>query len=263
MDLNDAKFQSVPAELAAVLSRFERVALAFSGGVDSAYLLHAALAQGLDVKAYYVASVFQPAFEREDARRLVAELGAEMEVLELDVLSSPAVSSNSPERCYWCKRAIMGAVQEAARADGRTVLFDGSNASDDVADRPGMRALVELEVHSPLREAGLTKARIRELSRRAGLFTWDKPAYACLATRIPTGREITPQLLERVERAESAMFAMGLRDFRVRVMGEAARIEVTADELPLLLERREEIVARLGEDFAAVLLDLRFREGSG
>ena len=239
------------------------MALAFSGGVDSAYLLHAALAVGLDVKAYYVASVFQPAFERADARRLVSELGADMAELELDMLSCAAVRRNGPERCYWCKRAIMGRIQEAARADGRQVLFDGSNASDDAADRPGMRALAELEVRSPLREAGLTKARIRELSHEAGLFTWDKPAYACLATRIPTGREITAELLERVERAESAVFAQGLRDFRVRVLHEAARLEVTADELPLLLERREEILARLGEDFTAVLLDLRLREGDG
>ncbi len=254
---------SVPAGLAAVLGRYERVALAFSGGVDSAYLLHAALALGLDVKAYYVASVFQPAFEREDAGRLVSELGAEMEVLELDVLLSEAVRRNTPERCYCCKRAIMGRIQAAARADNRPVLFDGSNASDDAADRPGMRALAELKVRSPLREAGLTKARIRELSREAGLFTWDKSAYACLATRIPTGREITAELLERVERAEAAVFALGLRDFRVRVFHDAARLQVTADELPLLLEQRRTIVARLGEDFSAVLLDLKLREGDG
>ena len=174
-----------------------KVAVAFSGGVDSAYLLWAAAESGADAAAYYVSTAFQPAFEGADARRLCAELGVALRTVAVDVLGCGDVTENSPRRCYFCKKRLFTAMQSAAAADGCTVLCDGTNASDDAADRPGMAALRELQVVSPLREAGLTKAEIRELSRAAGLFTWDKPAYACLATRIPTGTAITAADLQR------------------------------------------------------------------
>ena len=155
-----------------------RAAIAFSGGVDSAYLLYAAARAGADVCAYYVQAEFQPAFERRDAERLARDVGARMRVLEVSALCAPGVRENPPERCYFCKKAIFTAISAAAREDGYTLLRDGTNASDSAADRPGMRALRELVVRSPLRECALTKAEIRELSRAAGLFTWDKPAYA-------------------------------------------------------------------------------------
>ena len=203
------------------LSRFfrenPRAALGFSGGVDSAYLLYAALTAGAQVKAYYVKSPFQPRFELEDARRLAEELGADWEVL------------------------------------------DGTNASDDDGDRPGIRALRELSVRSPLRECGLTKGRIRELSREAKLFTWDKPAYACLATRIPTGTALTLPLLERTERGEDALTALGFRNFRVRYLDGRAKIQVTEEQMALALEKRQEILAALRSDYTEVLLDLEVR----
>ena len=171
-----------------------RVAIAFSGGVDSSYLLYAALRYGARVRAYYVNSAFQPRFELEDARRLAGDLHADLR----DVLSSPTVTANPPDRCYHCKRVIFRTIAAAAVEDGFPVLLDGTNASDDAGDRPGMRALRELSVRSPLRECGLTKDEIRRLSREAGLFTWDKPAYACLATRIPTGQPITPRRRKRI-----------------------------------------------------------------
>lgn len=195
-----------------------KVALAFSGGVDSAYLLYAAGESGASVRAYYVKSAFQPRFELEDARRLAGELGADMRILEEDVLADAQVASNPGDRCYHCKKRIFTAIAKAAAEDGFSVLMDGTNASDDAGDRPGMRALRELEVRSPLRECGLTKAEIRRLSKEAGLFTWDKPAYACLATRIPTGAEITEERLCRTERTESYLASVGLRDFRVRMI---------------------------------------------
>ena len=120
-----------------------------------------------------------------------------MEVLPIDVLCHEKVTANPPDRCYHCKQQIFGKILEKAKADGFSLVLDGTNASDDAADRPGMRALAELKVRSPLRECGLTKAVIREKSMEAGLFTWDKPAYACLATRIPTGEVITAEKLER------------------------------------------------------------------
>ena len=229
-----------------------RVALAFSGGVDSAYLLYAARACGAQVRAYYVQTAFQPAFEREDALRLARELGAEMTVLPLNILDREEVCSNPPERCYHCKRAIFSAILSAAAADGFSLVIDGTNASDDAGDRPGMRALRELSVRSPLRECGLTKVEIRARSREAGLFTWDKPAYACLATRIPTGEAITAEKLAATEAAEAELAALGFSDFRVRLLDGCARIQVR-------LEQREKILQKLKQYYRAVVLDLEVR----
>ena len=236
-----------------------RVAIAFSGGVDSSYLLYAALRYGARVRAYYVNSAFQPRFERDDALRLAGELGVEVTVLELDALADPRVAANPAERCYYCKQNLFRALKARAAADGDTVLLDGTNASDDAGDRPGMRALRELSVRSPLRECGLTKDEIRRLSREAGLFTWDKPAYACLATRIPTGQPITARDLAVTEAAESDLFSLGFTDFRVRMVGHSAKIQLPAAQMPRLLEHRQEILRRLGPDYDGVWLDLEGR----
>lgn len=236
-----------------------RAALAFSGGVDSAYLLWAGRHWGCDLTAYYVRTAFQPEFEYEDARRLAEEAGVPLRVVEADILSVPLAAANGPDRCYHCKRALFALLWEAARRDGHTLLLDGTNASDDAGDRPGMRALRELEVRSPLRECGLTKAEIRAQSKKAGLFTWNKPAYACLATRIPTGTAITAGDLERVEAAEGALFALGFTDFRVRLLSGAARIQLPADQWDRASEQREAIRKALSPRFDAVLLDLETR----
>lgn len=236
-----------------------RAALAFSGGVDSAYLLWAGRHWGCDLTAYYVRTAFQPEFEYEDARRLAEEVGVPLRVVEADILSVPLAAANGPDRCYHCKRALFALLWEAARRDGHTLLLDGTNASDDAGDRPGMRALRELEVRSPLRECGLTKAEIRAQSKKAGLFTWNKPAYACLATRIPTGTAITAVDLERVEAAEGALFALGFTDFRVRLLSGAARIQLPADQWDRASEQREAIRKALSPRFDAVLLDLETR----
>ena len=237
-----------------------KAALAFSGGVDSAYLLYAAVKYGANVRPYFVKSAFQPRFELEDARRLAQQLGVELIVLPLDILAVPEVAANLPERCYHCKRAIFSAMAAAAQRDGYTLLLDGTNASDVEDDRPGMRALRELKVRSPLRECGLAKEEIRRLSCEAGLFTWDKPAYACLATRIPSGTVITAQALERTEAAENFLFSLGLRDFRVRLLDGYARIQVPASHLPIVLEHRVEIKTELKQYYSGVLLDLEVRD---
>ena len=136
------------------------------------------------------------------------------------------MAGNPPDRCYHCKRSLFTALLAAAKADGFSVVLDGSNASDDAGDRPGMRALRELEVRSPLRECGLTKSDVRRLAREAGLPVWDKPSYACLATRVPTGTAITREDLGRVERGEQALAAMGFHDFRLRLRGDGALLQV-------------------------------------
>lgn len=236
-----------------------RAAAAFSGGTDSALLLYLAKQNGCDVHAFYVKTSFQPAFELEDARRLAEELHVPMTVVEKDILAVPEAAANGPDRCYHCKRAIFTALQAAAEKEGYPVLLDGTNASDDAGDRPGMRALTELGVRSPLRECGITKAEVRRLSREAGLFTWEKPAYACLATRIPTGTVIREEQLRAVEQAEKRMSEMGFNDFRVRLYGDAARIQVRADQFAMAAEMRDEITERLDRLFDGVFLDLNVR----
>ena len=237
-----------------------RAAVAFSGGVDSSYLLYAAMRWGKDVRAYYVKSAFQPEFEREDALRLAAELNAPLRVLELDVLACPEVTANPPDRCYHCKKRVFGAIAAAAGEDGFSLLLDGTNASDEEGDRPGMRALRELSVRSPLRECGLTKDRIRALSKTAGLFTWDKPAYACLATRTATGEPLTAEKLARTERAEDVLSSLGFSDFRVRSRGNTVVLQLPEAQFGLFWDRREKIVPALKREYGEVLLDTEGRE---
>lgn len=234
-----------------------KAALAFSGGVDSAYLLYAAVQAGVQVRPYFVKTAFQPAFELEDAMKLGRQLGVEITVIPCDIL--PAAGHNPTDRCYHCKRALFGTLLRQARKDGFDLVMDGTNASDDAADRPGMKALEELEVRSPLRECGLTKDMIREKSQQAGLFTWNKPAYACLATRFPAGTPITEQSLRKVELAEETLFTLGFTDFRVRVFEGAARIQVKKDQMPGLLGHQEEILSALKPLFRGVFLDLEGR----
>ncbi len=235
--------------------RHPHCALAFSGGVDSAYLLYAGREYGAELRPYYVKSQFQPDFEYRDAMRLCRELGVEATVLPLDALCPEAVRRNGPDRCYHCKINIMSTIIARAAGDGFSVLLDGTNASDDSGDRPGMRALGELGVLSPLRLCGLTKPEIRRLSREAGLFTWDKPAYACLATRIKTGEPISSERLASIERGEDWLFSRGFTDFRVRTAGGRALLQFPGEQLPRAQALLPEIQKRLGADFTAVEID--------
>ena len=246
-------------ELRQFFEEHPKAAIAFSGGVDSAWLLCAALKYGADVKPYCVVSAFQPAFERKDAEEICRILGAELTFLELDVLSQPAVAENPADRCYHCKTAIFTALRLRAEADGYSILLDGTNASDREDDRPGMKALRELGVLSPLRLCGLTKDEIRRLSREAGLPTWNKPAYACLATRVPTGERITQEKLNRVEGAEGALMSLGFRDLRVRLWHDAARLQLPKAQMGEAAARAEELREALKPWFSTVLLDLEGR----
>ena len=241
-----------------------KAALAFSGGVDSAYLLYAAMQAGADIKAYYVKAQFQPQFEYNDAMKLAGQLGADVRIIRADVLADPQVAANPADRCYYCKRNIFTRILEAAGEDGYSLVLDGTNASDRADDRPGMRALKEMEVRSPLRECGLTKAMIRELSREAGLFTWNKPAYACLATRIPEGTAITDGMLTMTEQAEDYLFSLGFTDFRVRMIKNGfAGLQFPEDQIGRAFEMRQQISGKLKYSFgyAKVLLDLENRNG--
>lgn len=240
-------------------SEHNKIALAFSGGVDSAYLLYAAMEAGAQVRAYYVRTAFQPEFEYQDACRLVKELGADMATISMNILEDSTVAANPKNRCYYCKNRIFHSILKHAHADGFTEVCDGTNASDDISDRPGYQALQEMHIMSPLRSCGLTKEEIRSLSKEAGLFTHDKPSYACLATRIPTGMHITEKLLCRTEWAEENLKDMGFTDFRVRTLGDSARIQIKKHQFPLIFKQWEAVQALLAERYDGVTLDMEFR----
>lgn len=235
-------------------------AVAFSGGVDSAWLLHEAVRYAQRTAAYFVRTPFQPDFELEDARETAARLGASLTVVELDILADPAVAANPADRCYYCKKALFTRLLEAAGAGGFPLVLDGSNASDDAGDRPGMRALRELGVRSPLRECGVTKSEIRRLAAEAALPVWNKPSYACLATRIPAGTAITAGDLGRVARGEAAFAAAGLSDFRLRLRGGDGLLQVRREQMALAQAILPDLQLRLAGDFGSIMLDSNARE---
>lgn len=239
--------------------KYPRVALGFSGGVDSAYLLYAGRKYGADIRPYFIKTAFQPEFELRDAIRLTEELGIELTVVEYDILAETRVIQNPSDRCYYCKSALFRTLRRQALKDGYEILLDGTNASDEASDRPGMKAIREMKVLSPLRECGLTKDEIRILSREAGLFTWEKPSYACLATRIPTGVPINGTLLTRIERGEEALAALGFSDFRIRLFHDAARLQIPEKQFEMLFQKRKEVQKALEPYFDVLLLDLEER----
>lgn len=224
------------AVLMEALRGYGRAAVAFSGGVDSSFLCAAAReALGEGALALTVVSPMLARSELEDARKLAAMIGIRHILVEEPDID-PEVAANPPVRCYLCKKREFGAMARAAAGEGVSILLDGTNVDDEGDYRPGMRALAELKIESPLRKAGLRKEEIRELSRRLGLPTWDKPAFACLASRLPYGERIEPALLSRIDGAEDALKARGLRQVRVRSHGDIARIEIAREERSKLFD---------------------------
>ena len=238
-----------------------KIALAFSGGVDSSYLLYAASRCGADVAAYYVKSQFQPEFELRDAIELAHKLGVRMRLIEQDIVSCAEVTANPPDRCYYCKKRIFTALGERARSLGFAVLADGANFDDRGDYRPGAKAADELGVAHPLRE--LPKQAIRDLAREWKLPVWNLPAAACLASRIPAGTPLDREALATVEAGENAVAARGYTGFRVRRIGpETARLEFRADDLERAEAERgslETLLAPLGFETVEIAL---YRTGS-
>lgn len=236
-----------------------QAAIGFSGGVDSSYLAYCAKKYAQNILAIYYKSEFQPEFEFEDAKRFCAQHEIPLKILHGSVLKDNTIIENPKNRCYYCKQRIFSAIQKEALAQGFSVLLDGTNASDEADDRPGMLALKELHVLSPLRLCGLTKQDIRMLSKEAGLFTWDKPSYACLATRIPTGMKITGELLHAIESCENILFSMGFSDFRVRVRDGYALLQVTESDYPKASASLDHIQQAFVAYFPKVVLDTQVR----
>lgn len=251
-----------------LLADFERVVVAFSGGVDSTFLLWFAVqVLGKErVVAMTATSPTYPLREQNESRQLAASFGVRHLVFESNELEIPGFADNPPRRCYHCKHELFALCLEKARELGFTSVLDGANR-DDLADyRPGHEAARELGVRSPLLEAGLTKADIRELSRRAGLPTADKQAFACLASRFPYGTRITAARLRQIDSCEEFLLNAGFRTVRVRFHDDTARIEVDSEELPRLLDPslRAAIVSHFRQaGFTYVALDLEgYRTGS-
>lgn len=250
-------------QLEEFFSEHNKCALAFSGGTDSAYLLYAALQYGCDVRAYYLSSQFQPEFEYQDAIRIAEQLGIEMYKVSCDILREEQIRTNPADRCYYCKQRLMTAICQQAQKEGYSCVIDGTNASDEQGDRPGMRVLAELGILSPLRICGITKAEVRRLSKEAGLFTYQKPSYACLATRIAPGHEILEKDLRCVEQAEMLLAEMGFRNFRIRLYryeAGTAALETEESQKEFAQENLDRIRAMLHPWFQSVILEKNCRE---
>ena len=251
------------------LTSYQSVAVAFSGGVDSTFLLYTAVKTLGANKTLAVTAKSQviPNEEMAETTAFCKKNGIRQMIIEPNVLQIPGFTENPPERCYLCKKSLFAQMKDIALDTGMRVLVDGSNADDNGDFRPGMRALEELGIHSPMAELGFTKKEIRALSRALDLPTWDKPSYACLATRIPYGETIDATKLALIEKAEKYLHGLGFQEVRVRVHGTVcARIEMNPNDFSRFMrgDVRLEVNTVLKQmGFAYVSLDLQgYRTGS-
>lgn len=263
MDTLHTKYNALRSHLQELGS----LAVAFSGGVDSTFLLQVAHdVLGDRALAVTAAPSFVPIREQKEASDFCREAGIRQIVIPSEALYIGGIRHNPPDRCYHCKHMIFGRIIEAAEQNGIHHVAEGSNTDDTGDYRPGMRAIRELGVLSPLLDAGLSKSDIRTLSKELGLSTWDKPSFACLASRFVYGEAITDERLSMVDRAEQLLLDLGFRQFRVRIHGDLARIEILPDDFDRIMTSavREQIAAALKEyGFSYVTLDLSgYRTGS-
>lgn len=238
--------------------------VAFSGGVDSSLLLKLACEAKGSIFAVTMQTRLHPAHEIEHAKKVAEEIGAVHLVIPVDELEEAGIGKNPPDRCYRCKRQLFGKIRQKAETLGIPNILEGTNADELHVYRPGLKALQELGVLSPLADAGFTKAEVRRLAEEYGLSVSDRPAVPCLATRFPYGASLSYEELRRVEQGESYLKGLGLYNVRLRIHGSIARIEADTEEFPILLERRQDVISAVKAlGYPYVTLDLEgFRSGS-
>jgi uncharacterized protein len=252
-------------QLQQLLKNLKSCAIAYSGGVDSTFLIKVAYdTLGDKALAVTATSSTYPVRELEDAKQYAQEIGIPHIIIHSEELDIPRFSDNPPDRCYYCKKELLQKIQQIAQERHLNAVLDGSNADDTFDYRPGARARSELGIQSPLKEVGLSKQEIRQLSASLHLKSSEKPAFACLASRFPYGMKITKERLKQVESAEEYLFSLGIRQCRVRYHDNIARIEVTPDDFPTILAHSQKIVKRFKTlGFTYIALDLEgYRTGS-
>ena len=254
-------------KLTNIVKDLESVVVAFSGGVDSSLVAKVCYDMlGDKALAVTARSETYPAYEYEEAKKIAKEIGILHMTIDTSELGIKGFADNPPNRCYFCKSELFGKLKEIARAKGYKNVADGANYDDTNEYRPGSDAAKELEVRSPLKESGLRKADIREISKFLGLSNWDKPSYACMSSRFPYGESITEEKLAIVSEAEKYLRGIGLKQFRVRHHDTIARIEVLPKDIPMLLQngRRTELVKKFKEiGYKYITIDMEgYRSGS-
>jgi uncharacterized protein len=263
-----SEIETKTKKLKEIFQSMGKVLVAFSGGVDSTLLLKVAQDTLGDKNVFAVTarSPLYPERELAGVKKLIQTLGARHRLIESNELEIPGFSENPPNRCYYCKEKLFRELLEIAKEESIPFIVEGSTLDDDMDHRPGRMAIQELGIRSPLKEALFTKIEVRELSKELGLPTWDKPSFACLASRFPYGEEITEQGLRMVDEAEDFLFGLGFKQVRVRHYGSLARIEILNEEMSRLMNGslRDKVVSHLKEiGYRYITLDLQgFRSGS-